>query len=280
MPLPDPEKPSFAIPRKFDIMSHLWQSLGLCLLLSLACMVVLWLISLWRKDVSIADPFWGTGFVIMAWTSFTLNSTTSPRAILLCILVTIWGLRLSLYLLWRNAGKKEDHRYAEMRTHHGSNFWWISFWMVFVLQGVLLWFIAMPVKIANLRSVHAPWNMIDVIGVLLWGTGFFFESVGDWQLSRFKADPANEGKVMDHGLWRYTRHPNYFGDFCIWWGIYLISLSAGAAWTLTSPILMSILLMRVSGVTLLESTITKRRPDYDEYRKRTSSFFPWPPSSP
>ncbi|MBI1349177.1 DUF1295 domain-containing protein [bacterium] len=248
-----------------------WWGLGLLLI----AMTVLWLISLWRRDVSIVDPFWGTGFLMLAWTSIAWHSSrTTPRALLVCALVTIWSLRLSLYLLWRNAGHGEDERYAAMRRHHGPWFPWISLFTVFWLQAVILWIVAQPILAITTSSVTSEWNLWDILGATLWLIGFAFEAIGDWQLARFKANPANRGQVLRYGLWRYTRHPNYFGDFCVWWGFYLFAVADGASWTIISPVLMSILLMRISGVTLLESTIEERRPDYAEYRRTTNAFLP------
>ena len=208
-----------------------------------------------------------------------LNAPLTQRGWLLIILVTIWGLRLSLYLLWRNWGHGEDRRYAAMRQNHGPRFWWVSLFTVFLLQAIILWFVSLPIQFAAIAPGPINMTLFDVAGIAFWSVGLFFEAVGDWQLARFKSDPLNSGRVMDRGLWKYTRHPNYFGDFCIWWGIYLIAASGGAAWTIASPLLMSLLLMKVSGVTLLESTITDRRPEYADYRRRTNAFFPGPQKS-
>lgn len=258
------------------------------LMLVMATLTGLWLLSLAHRDASIVDPFWGTGFVLVAW--FTLLSTppaqADARAGLLTGLTTVWGLRLSLYLLWRNWGHGEDRRYKAMREYHGPRFWWISLLTVFWLQGVILWIVSLPIQAVMVAtptsavvvaSSGMPLGWPDLAGVALWSIGLFFEAVGDFQMSRFQADPQNVGRVMDRGLWRLTRHPNYFGDFCIWWGLYLIAASGGVAWTIFSPLLMSFLLLKVSGVTLLEKTITGRRPDYLAYQARTSSFIPWPP---
>lgn len=249
------------------------------LLLVIATMTGLWLLSLARRDASIVDPFWGTGFIVVAW--FTLASIPAEKALarswLLAALTTIWGLRLSLYLLWRNGGHGEDRRYRAMRDHHGPRFWWVSLWTVFLLQGVILWIVSLPIQVAMVTASTKPLGWLDLVGVAVWSVGLFFEAVGDFQMAHFQADPQNAGRVMDRGLWRLTRHPNYFGDFCVWWGVYLIAASAGASWTIFSPLLMSFLLLKVSGVTLLENTITDRRPDYAAYQARTSSFWPWPP---
>jgi steroid 5-alpha reductase family enzyme len=247
-----------------------------------ATLTCLWLISLARRDASIIDPFWGAGFVLVTW--FALASTPSTqmleRSWLLTILTTVWGLRLSLYLLWRNWGHGEDRRYRAMREYHGERFWWVSLLTVFLLQAAILWIVSLTIQVAIVGSEKKPFQWFDLAGIALWGLGLFFETVGDDQMARFQADPQNAGRVMDRGLWRLTRHPNYFGDFCVWWGLYLIAAAGGAAWTIFSPLLMSFLLLKVSGVTLLEKNITERRPDYAAYQARTSSFFPWPPSKP
>lgn len=269
-------------------MSPLTVALLQSLTVLLAAMILLWLVSLALRNASIVDPFWGIGFVLVTW--FTLATGSGfdggPRTWLVTSLVTVWGIRLSLYLLWRNRGHGEDKRYRAMREHHGTRFWWVSLLTVFVLQGLILWFVSIPIQavvvshnsaVETLSAADSPLNWLDAFGVVVWCLGLFFETVGDLQMAGFQSDPANAGKVMDRGLWRYTRHPNYFGDFCIWWGIYLVAVSGGAAWTIFSPLLMSFLLLKVSGVTLLEKTITARRPDYAAYQRRTSSFFPRPP---
>ena len=258
-------------------MSPLTQTLLTTLAVVVATLFLLWLLSVAKRDASIIDPFWGTGFVLVAWTAFTLNRHESPRSLLLAVLTTVWGARLSLFLLWRNWGHGEDRRYQAMRVQHGSRFWWVSLITVYLLQGIILWFVALPIQVALVSASDASLSWLDAIGLALWATGLFFETVGDWQLARFKADPANAGRVMDRGLWRLTRHPNYFGDFCVWWGVYLIAVSSGAWWTVLSPLIMSVLLLKVSGVTLLEKTITERRPDYVAYQARTNAFFPGPP---
>jgi steroid 5-alpha reductase family enzyme len=254
-------------------MSPLLETLSTTGVLVLGLMTAVWAWSLVRKDASVIDPFWGLGFLLVAVAACVLNGFVA-RTNLLVILVAIWALRLAAYLLWRNWGHGEDRRYVKMREKHGRRFWWVSFFSVFLLQGVLLWFVSLPIQVAAACHWSTPFSILDATGALLWGTGFLFESVGDWQLARFKARPENAGRVMDRGLWRYTRHPNYFGDFCVWWGLYLICAAGGAWWTVLSPIVMSILLLAVSGVSLLESTIGSRRPDYAAYQSRTNSFFP------
>ena len=246
------------------------------LALTMALLTLLWGLSVRLRDVSIIDPYWGFGFAIVAWATFLLERPTGARSILICSLTTLWGLRLSGYLLWRNWGHEEDRRYRAMRDARGESFWYRSLWIVFWLQAALLWIISFPVQITMIADKTAPLGILDWMGVLVWAIGFTFETVGDFQLSRFKADPANKGKVFDRGLWRYTRHPNYFGDFCIWWGLYMIAVSAGAWWTFFGPLLMSFFLLKVSGVAMLERTITERRPGYQEYIEKTNAFFPGP----
>ena len=252
--------------------------LGLTVIL--VCITVLWLLSLAIKDASIIDIFWGTGFVILVCVYFFLIESDSGRKWLITILVSIWGLRLSLYLAYRNIGKAEDFRYQKWREEAGNSWWWRSFFKVFLLQALIMWFISLPLLGAQYHSGENGLIWLDYLAILLWLVGFIFEAAGDWQLMRFKANPANKGKVLDSGFWHYTRHPNYFGDAVQWWAFYLIALAAGAWWTIISPILMSVLLMRVSGVTLLEHSLKKRKPEYQEYIERTSAFFPMPPKKP
>jgi steroid 5-alpha reductase family enzyme len=191
-------------------------------------------------------------------------------------LVTLWGVRLAVHLGVRTFGHEEDRRYQAARRRNDPGFAWKSVYLVFGLQAVLAWVISLPLLGAIATGEARALGVLDALGIALWLVGWVFESVGDWQLTRFKADPANAGAVMDRGLWRYTRHPNYFGDFCVWWGFYLLALGAGAWWTIIGPVLMSFLLLRVSGVTLLERHIGKRRPAYDDYVRRTNAFFPGP----
>jgi steroid 5-alpha reductase family enzyme len=259
-------------------MSSLLETAAISCATIIAVMIMLWLGAALRRDASIIDPFWGMGFVVIAGLSCWLNAPIVPRGWLLTGLTTVWGVRLSLYLLWRNWGHGEDRRYAAMRNRHGAAFSWVSLVTVFLLQGAILWFVSLPLQAILAQAEASPLGVLDAAGVGLWAVGMFFETVGDWQLARFRAEPSNDGRVMDRGLWRYTRHPNYFGDFCVWWGLYLIAGSGGAWWTLGSPLLMSFLLMRVSGVVLLEATIKDRRSGYAEYQARTHAFFPGPPT--
>jgi steroid 5-alpha reductase family enzyme len=252
-----------------------WSLYGLMLLLALALAVGAWLVSLLRDDVSHVDSLWSLFFLAIAGAWYVLSGAAGARATLVLVLVALWSLRLSAYITWRNHGQPEDHRYQEIRRNNEPNFRFKSLYIVFGLQALLAWFIAMPLVVA--MNDPAPLRSLDAAALALWAIGLYFEAVGDAQLARFKARAANRGKVLDSGLWRYTRHPNYFGEFTLWWGYYLFAVSAGGWWTIASPLVMSFLLLRVSGVTLLEKDISERRPAYADYVRRTSAFFPLPP---
>ena len=252
--------------------------LGLSLAVVAICMAALWLLSLAIKNASIVDIFWGLGFVLLAAVYFVAADGFTGRKLLVLTLVAVWGLRLSGYILWRSRGKGEDYRYARWREEAGDQFWWTSLLQVFLLQGLLMWVISAPVLAAQSADEPNRLTWVDLAGTAVWGIGFFFEAVGDWQLARFKADPANKGKVMRSGVWAYTRHPNYFGDATQWWGLYLIAAGASDGyWTLFSPLLMTVLLLRVSGVALLERAQVRTKPQYADYINSTSAFVPWFP---
>jgi len=252
---------------------------GLAALVILGFMTAIWLISLILRDSSIVDIFWGTGFVVANWFYFALTPDGLPaRKWLISILVTVWGLRLSFYILWRNWGKGEDFRYQKWREEAGEKWWWQSYFKVFVLQGLLMWIISAPLLAAQFSPTRDRLTVLDLAAIPLWAIGFFFEAAGDWQMARFKANPTNKGKVLNTGVWRYTRHPNYFGDATQWWAYYLLAAAAsGGFWTIFSPIIMTIFLLRVSGVTLLEKTLVETKPQYREYIESTSAFIPWFP---
>jgi steroid 5-alpha reductase family enzyme len=239
----------------------------------------LWLLSLYLKNASIIDIFWGPGFAIVAWICiWQHNGKLSWGHWLLAWMVSVWALRLGIYLAWRNVGKGEDYRYRAMRKRIGPRFWWVSLGSVFALQGALMWLISQPIQVFILTDSKQHLSLFSWITMGIWLAGLYFETMGDISLARFKANPNNAGKVMDQGLWRYTRHPNYFGDFLAWWGLTGFTLSLGAPWWLVvSPLLMTLLLMRVSGVPLLEKALKSRRPGYADYIRKTSSFFPRPP---
>jgi steroid 5-alpha reductase family enzyme len=241
---------------------------GLLLLLT-------WIVSLLKRDVSIVDSAWSLMFLAMACVYVFAAAQATPRGLLMLAMVSAWALRLSLYITWRNWGKGEDRRYQAIRSNNEPHFALKSLYLVFGLQGLLAWFISLPLLAA--ASGTASLGLLDAIAVVVWLTGFVFESVGDAQLAAFKANPRNKRKVLDSGLWRYTRHPNYFGECVIWWGYYLLAVAAGGWWTLPAPLLMTFLLLRVSGVTLLERDIGERRPAYRSYMQRTNAFIPGPP---
>ena len=233
---------------------------------------VAWQFSVIRKDVSIVDSLWSLFFLLAALVFAYASQPLSDRAWLVLFLVAAWALRLSIFITARNWGEPEDYRYQQIRANNEPNFTFKSLYIVFGLQGVLAWIIALPL-LSSITS-GAPLGLLDGVAAALWLVGFIFEAGGDYQLARFKRDPANKGRVMDAGLWRFTRHPNYFGDFCIWWAFYLFAVSAGGWWSIVSPILMTLLLLKVSGVAMLEKTISERRPEYAEYIRRTNAFFP------
>jgi steroid 5-alpha reductase family enzyme len=249
------------------------------LALVLLAMSLLWLVSLRLRDASVVDAFWGAGFTLLALFYAVTSDGVMARKVLLSSLTLVWGARLSVHILKRRRGQPEDPRYAAWHAAAGRGFWWSSYFSVFLLQGVLMWVISAPLLVGQASVTPARLTVLDALGAGVWAVGFLFEAVGDAQLRRFKADPANRGAVLQTGLWAYTRHPNYFGDSLVWWSYFLISLSVpGGVWTIFSPLLMTLLLLRVSGVSLLESELKKSKPGYTEYVDRTSAFFPWPPS--
>lgn len=250
-----------------DLTAVLW-AVGCVFVAALVC----WIISAIRNDVSIVDSLWSLMFLLMLSVYLLLADMSTPRAWLVLALVAIWSLRLSIHITLRNHGQPEDHRYATIRRNNQPNFRIKSLYIVFGLQAALACFIGLPLLVAASSASALGW--LDFLGVGLWLAGMVFEVVGDYQLARFKADPKSSGKVLDTGLWRYTRHPNYFGEFTIWWGYFLLALASGGWWTILSPMLMSFLLLKVSGVALLENTIGERRPEYADYIRRTNAFFP------
>ena len=234
-----------------------------------------WLISLVRKNVTHVDSMWSLFFVLAAFTTaaFVLFVVPAPaRLILVLACVTIWALRLFIYLTIRNWGPHEDSRYVKIRQNNQPHFWLKSIYIIFGLQAVLAWVISMSL-FGAIKSTN-PLNWLDYVGIILFVFGFIWETLADWQLSQFKANPKNKGKVLDTGVWRYSRHPNYFGECCVWWAFYLFAVAGGVWWAIISPILMTLLLLKVSGVSLLESTIIERRPAYAEYIKNTNAFIP------
>ena len=252
-------------------------ALGLAALVAGVLMAGCWLASLPKRDVSIVDPLWPMVFVAMAWSLWLWSDgAEGDRSVLMLVMVSVWGLRLSAHLTARKWGAPEDFRYQALRRRL-QPFWLWSLLVVFGLQAVLAVVVSLPVQAVLGDSDPSPLRWLDWVGAAVWVVGLAFESVGDEQLRRFKADEANRGKVMDRGLWRYSRHPNYFGDSVVWCGIWVVAVATGAWWTVVGPLLMTILLLRVSGVTVLERSMGERRPGYAEYAARTSAFVPMPP---
>ena len=243
---------------------------------ALALMLLTFAGSLPLRDVSIVDIAWGLAFVNIGCVAVLVAGGDGGRSALSLGLVSIWGLRLAIHISVRKARHPgEDPRYGTMRERHGDRFPLVSLFTVFGFQALVAWIVSLPVQ-GTSASTDPSLGPLAYIGVALWLVGFVFEAGGDFQLQRFKADPANKGKVMDRGLWRYTRHPNYFGDFAVWWGLFAIALDGGAWWAVVSPLVMTVLLTRVSGKDLLEKSMSTR-PGYAEYVERTSGFIPLPP---
>lgn len=241
---------------------------------TLALALVAWAVATVRRNAGLVDIFWSLFFLAAAAAYAAAAESLEGRAWLVLALAALWALRLSGYLAARNWGAPEDHRYRAIRARNEPGFAWKSLYLVFGLQAVLAWIISAPLAAAIFPG--GPAGPADAAGAALVVFGLAFEAVADAQLARFKADPRNAGRVLDRGLWRYTRHPNYFGECCVWWGFWLLAAAAGAWWTVFAPVLMSVLLLRVSGVALLEKDIGQRRPEYANYVLRTNAFFPGP----
>ena len=248
---------------------------GLGLAACCAVALLVWVASVPLRDVSIVDSAWSLLVLAPVLVALALAPQPGPRAPWLALLAGAWALRLAVYITWRHWGQPEDPRYQEIRARNEPGFAMKSLYLVFGLQAFLAWLVALPV-VASVQST-APWHWLDATGIAMFVMGLAIETVADGQLAQFKADPGNRGRVMAQGLWRYSRHPNYFGEFCVWWGLWLVALAAGAWWTIVCPVLMTVLLLKVSGVTLLEKNIAERRPAYHAYAARTNAFFPWRP---
>ena len=239
-----------------------------------ATALLAWGVSLWRRDVSVVDSLWSL-FILGAALTYAALAETGPRAPWLLPLAALWALRLAGHITWRNHGQPEDPRYQAIRARNQPHFALKSLYLVFGLQAGLAWVVAQPLMVA--AASPQPPNLLDALGVAHALFGIAFEAVADAQLARFKARPEHRGRVLDSGLWRYSRHPNYFGECCVWWGFGLVALAAGGGWALLSPLLMTLLLLKVSGVALMEQDIGQRRPDYADYIARTNAFIPGPP---
>jgi len=244
---------------------------------TLLAFVALWWVGTRRGDVSIVDIYWGPGFAIIGAVALMTGAGTDPRRFLVITLVAMWGFRLGGYLYWRKRQlvPGEDPRYAAMRRHAGDDFWITSLGSVFLLQALLMWIVSFPVQWVITTPSSPELGFLDFLGFTVWSVGLAFEALGDLQLIEFRSNPANARKILDTGLWRYTRHPNYFGDCCVWWGFYLFACATPHGWwTFLGPALMTVLLVRISGVPLLERGLLARRPGYADYVARTSPFIP------
>jgi steroid 5-alpha reductase family enzyme len=240
-------------------------------------MVATWGVSLAVRDASIVDIVWGLGFVLVAWIAFAMGDAPLERRLLVSVLVTVWAVRLAGYMLWRKRGEGEDFRYREMRARYGDRFSLVSLFSVFLFQGLGMWAVSLPVQAAQALPGPGQLTTLDVAGTLVWAVGMVFEAGGDAQLVRFRRDPANRGRVLDHGLWRYTRHPNYFGDLCVWWGLFLIALAADSAWwTVVGPLTMGLIITKLFGVPLMDAHLAERKPGYADYMRRTYALVPCP----
>lgn len=243
---------------------------------ALAVMGSTWVLSVALRDASIADIAWGVAFIAIAWMAHLTGDGSGARSALIALLTTIWGARLAGWIAYRHDG--EDPRYQAMRRRHGDAFARRSLWSVFGLQALVAWVVSLPIQAAAADGAPETLGLLAWIGFAVYFAGLALEGIADAQLARFKRNPLNEGAVLASGLWRYSRHPNYFGDACVWWGIWLIALETGSAWwSAIGPALMTYLLLRVSGVALTERTIAERRPGYADYRRSTSAFVPLPP---
>jgi steroid 5-alpha reductase family enzyme len=257
---------------------HAWLVAGAAIAL---VAVLAWGVSVIRRDVSVVDSLWSLFFLLALLVYIATSDAAGPRTWLVTAMVTVWALRLSVYITVRNHGEPEDHRYQAIRRNNEPHFWLKSLFIVFLLQGFLAWVICLP-ALAAVSGQTTPGPLTHSVfwlGAALWLFGMYFEVLGDWQLARFRRSEREPGAVLDTGLWRYTRHPNYFGEAALWWGIYLMAASAGAWWTIFAPLLMTFLLLRVSGVALLEKDIADRRPAYRDYIRRTNAFFPGRPQA-
>jgi steroid 5-alpha reductase family enzyme len=248
------------------------------LVFAVSAAVILWLVSLRTRDVSIVDIFWGLGVAAVVDIAAFVGQSGGPRTSAVLFLVNLWGLRLAAHIWARHKG--EDHRYVAMRQAFGRKWWWLSLIQVFLLQAILIWFVPAPLVAAVLYA-HMPMGWLDYAGFVVAALALLFESLADFQLAAFRADPGSQGKVMDRGLWGWSRHPNYFGEALMWWGYFAVGFGASHQWWLIlSPLLMTFLLLQVSGVALMEDKMDQRRPGYADYKRRVSAFVPWPKKKP
>jgi len=263
-----------------DILIILVTNFGI----ALACVLVLWLICIQTRDPTPMDSFWAFGLMLMAWTTNFQVASTGLRQDLILLITTAWGLRLGFYMLWRWRHHGPDGRYENMmrkaNERQGWSYAYASLRLVFLTQAPLLWITSLPVQLGQVEPSALSIGTLGLIGAALSIIGLAFETIGDWQLVRFKAKPENKGRVMDQGLWRYSRHPNYFGDACVWWGLYLIGCETFTGlFALPGPVFLTYTLLIWSGAALLERRLTRAKPEYADYIARTSAFIPWFPKA-
>jgi len=250
-------------------LTLLWQNAAWVL----GLMTVLWVFSVARRDASIVDPWWSMAFLLVTGNTIGRTGLTPAKGLLL-LMVAAWAVRLWLHLLLRSRGKPEDPRYAAFRQRFGpERYWWVSFFQVFVLQGLLVLVISAPLQLAGSARPPDDIGLLDLAGLAVFLVGVVIEIVADAQLQAFRKDPARRGAVLDTGLWRYSRHPNYFGEAVLWWGFWLCALSEPWGWaSVLGPALMTYLLLKVSGVAMLDAHLVGTKPGYAEYIRRTSAF--------
>lgn len=238
-----------------------------------------WVVAMRRRRLNVVDVTWGVSFALIAVVGFIISPAAALRPVLVVVLTAVWGLRLGTHILLRQRRDPgEDPRYTELMSRRSGDPRLVALRSVFLLQAVAAWFISLPLQV-GLVSSRGP-GVLLWVGVIVWTVGFVFESVGDFQLARFRATPGHQGQVMDQGLWRYTRHPNYFGDCAVWWGLFLVCADGGWAWlTILSPALMTWFLVAKTGKPLMEAQLSRSRPGYADYVRRTSGFIPLPPRS-
>lgn len=257
--------------------------LGVNAVIVFGAVLALWLISIPLRDVSIIDMVFAVILLAVTIASYFLADGAEPRKLLIVALVALWAVRITVHLVRRNWGHGEDARYTKLRSWVADDraFVWLSLKKVFLLQGIVLWFVSLPVQVGQLIATPPQPGWVAYLGVAVWAFGMFFEVVADWQLSRFRADPANKGTVLDTGLWKYSRHPNYFGELCIWWGLFLVACEHPLGiLTVVGPLLYTHLIINVTGQATLDKKLARSRPGYAEYMQRTSGMIPLPPRRP
>lgn len=266
-------------------MQTFWPELGFLLIanfgVAMVAVLALWLISIPLRDVSIIDMFFAVIIFAMGAVSYLFGEGVPVRKTLVLILVGIWALRITVHLIKRNWGHGEDARYTKLRSwvSDDRSFYWLSLKKVFLLQGVVLWFASLPIQVAQVYSTPSSLGWPAFLGIGLWAVGLYFETVADLQLTRFRANPDNQGTVLNTGLWRYSRHPNYFGELCVWWGLFLVACdNVIGLLTIVGPLAYTYLVINVTGQRTLEKKLERERPGYTAYMATTSAIIPRPPT--